>query len=102
MSRPATPLREYLDRHRLTISAFLARLAPHLDSLPSQPAVSQWASGRRVPLPHIQMAMMLATDGEVTPLDWARWSTSLRSHDDGSCCAVCKQRLPARSFSADC
>src|SRR5690606_19499954 len=84
MSRPVTPLREYLDRHRLTISAFRAQLAPYLDPLPTLPAISQWASGRRVPVAHIQMAMMLATHGEVTPLDWARWSASLRSHDDGS------------------
>lgn len=73
--RTKTPLRRYLDSHPgLSASEVGNRMAPSMDgAVPSSASLSQWSTGVQAPSARAQLAMAAATEGEVTPGDWARW-----------------------------
>lgn len=54
-------------------------MAAGLDGVaPSSASLSQWTNGVSSPSARAQLAMVTATEGEVTPLDWARWGAEVQ------------------------
>lgn len=76
--RHSSPLRRYLNKHKVSAASVGARMARDLGKAPSSASLSQWSAGVQAPSPRAQLAMAAATDGEVTPIDWARWRAKLQ------------------------
>lgn len=68
------PLRRYLDRYGMTVAEFLRRFERASGARITHAAVSQWAHGTSAPRAQHQLVVQEITGGEVTVLDWARWS----------------------------
>lgn len=70
-----TPLAKYLKMHRHDTAAEVGRrMSKHLKGQePSSASLSQWTTGATAPSAIAQVAMEKATEGFVTPGDWARW-----------------------------
>lgn len=77
--RPPTPLRLFLDRHpAITAAEIGERMRGELDGeAPSPESLSQWSTGSRAPSARAQLAMSMATGGEVAPIDWTRWRAEI-------------------------
>ena len=70
---PRTPLAKYLEKHRLTPTAFAAHYTAIRGRHVWPQQVTMWARGTRPPGLLIQEQLQIATHGAVTLAQWAKW-----------------------------